>query len=110
MKFSIGNQEEMGLSIHKNKPLPRSSQSAAQAVTCTIECFQQSLLAETAQEEIMPNGNADNRVLPAPDRENTLLDAGPPQLNAETGPPRHTTKNQFIKPGFIDARYRRLEN
>ena len=101
----------MGLSsIHKNKALPHSSQSAAQAVTCTIACFQPSLLAETAQEEIMPNGNADNEVLPAPDCDSTLLDAGSPHLDAEIGPTRHAVKNQFVKPGFIDARYSRLEN
>ncbi len=100
----------MELSIHNNETPPRLPRSAVQAVTCTIECFQQSLLAETEQEEFIPDGNADNGVLPAPDRENTLLDAGPPQLNAETGPPRHTIKNQFVKPGFIDARYSELEN
>ena len=63
--YSIGNQEGMGLSIHKNKTRPRSPRSAVQVVTCTIGSFQQSLLAETEQEEITPNGNVNSEVLPA---------------------------------------------
>ena len=72
--YSIGNQEGIGLSIRKNKMLPRSPRRAAQAVTCTIESFQQSLPAETEHEEIMPDEHITGEVVPAPDGENTLLD------------------------------------
>jgi hypothetical protein len=103
MKFSIENQEGMGLSIDTSNNPPRSPRSAVQAVTCTIQSFQQSLLTETEQEQVTSDGKGNREALLAPDSENPLQDAGQSQLNAKTGPTRHTRKGQFVKPGFIDA-------